>query len=177
MKRLYTPIILLIAGAIFGVLSAQNMMETENVATNGASGWVEIQAASEGFKAFYTAGHFLRQGEVPPPKGSRFFVRSADDDGNGLRGDCLVNVEGKMPDARWWMLNASSGALRSSLDAGQAVRETNGETNVALSTTPTPGNWIIPPRNGAYELQLVIHGLNDGAGQTLTLPRVKRLWC
>jgi hypothetical protein len=177
MKRLIMPIVLLLFGAIAGLVSARQMMAIENISTNTIDGWREIKAADDSMKAFYTTAHFLRLGEVPPPKDTRFFVRDMDDDANELRGDCLVTVEGQMPVARWWMLNASSGTLRSSMDAGQVVRETNGDVIVSFATTPAAGNWIVPPRNGAYELQLVVHGLNTAPSAAIKLPRVKRLWC
>jgi hypothetical protein len=177
LKRLTMPIVLLLIGAIAGLVSARQMMATESIAAGTTSGWIEILSEDDSFNAFYTTAHFLQRGEVPPPRGARFFMRTVDDDGNELRGDCLVSVEGKMPNARWWMLNAASGAQRSSMDAGQVVRETNGDMIVAFAVTPTPGNWVVPPYNGAYELQLVIHGLNEGRGSVLALPRVKRLWC
>jgi hypothetical protein len=49
---------------------------------------------------------------------------------------------------------------------------------VSLSVSPVPGNWLVPPSSGAYELQLVLLGLTDDvAGATPLLPHVKRLWC
>jgi hypothetical protein len=178
MKRFITPLVMLTAGAILGVLSAQYMMETRNVALETQTGgWTEIRADLGDLQSMYAAAHFLRAGAVPPPKGSRYFVRSEDDDGNSLRGDCLVTIEGTMPATRWWLINAKSGTRRATLDASQAVREANGDTVLSISASPAPGNWLIPPRNGGYELQLVLHGLSDAPATSLKLPRVKRLWC
>jgi hypothetical protein len=177
MMRAVFPLLLLGLGLVLGLLSAQYMMETASGAIPVAqSGWNEIRIEKSRWKSIYLVGHFLRRGQVPPPRGTRFFARGLDDDGNSLRGDCMVSVEGKLPDSRWWFVSAATGSNRTTLDAGQAVRETNGETNIALSVAPVPGNWLVPPGGGAYELQLVLLGVSDEA-EAPALPRVKRLWC
>jgi hypothetical protein len=172
------PSIMLASALVLGVLSAQYMMDNATSAARGAaSQWTEINLAPDTLSATYLAGHFMRRGQVPPPKGSRMFVRRLDDDGNSLRGDCVVTVAGKFPESRSWFLAASSGADRTTLDVAQTVTETSGETAVSVSTTPVPGNWLIPPRNGSYEMQLLLLGTDAPSGPGLNLPRVKRLWC
>jgi hypothetical protein len=179
MMRAVFPLLLLGLGLLLGTLSAQHMMETASGATPVAqSGWSEIRIEKSNWQSIYLVGHFLRRGQVPPPKGTRFFVRSFDDDGNSLRGDCLVSVEGKIPTSRWWFVSAAAGSGRTTFDAAQAVRETSGDTNIGLSVSPVPGNWLVPPGNGAYELQLVLLGVDNAVDASPpVLPRVKRLWC
>jgi hypothetical protein len=177
MMRAVYPLVMLALGLVLGTLSAQHMMETASGATPIAkTGWNEIRIAKDRWQSIYLVGHFLRRGQVPPPKGTRFFVRSFDDDGNSLRGDCLVTVEGKIPESRWWFVSAASGSARATLDAAQAIRETTGDTNISLSVSPVPGNWLVPPASGSYELQLVLLGVDDTT-EAPALPRVKRLWC
>lgn len=176
MNRLIVPFSLLVAGIALGLLSAQYLMENASVAAPVAnSEWNEIQIGAESLQSSYLAGHFLRRGQVPPLKGSRFFVRSVDDDGNRLRGGCVVTLEGRIPPARWWFVSASSASGRATLDAAQAIRESNGEVAVSISLTPVAGNWIIPTDGNSYELQLVLLGADDAA--IVDLPSVKRLWC
>jgi hypothetical protein len=179
MNRAIIPLIMLVVGLGLGLLSAQYMMEKASVASPVAnSGWKEIRVGTGDLNATYLAGHFLRRGQLPPPKGSRFYVRTNDDEGNSLRGDCLVVLDGAFPVSRWWFVSASSGAGRTSFDASQAVREVAGETVVSLSASPAPGNWLAPPSGGSYELQLVLFGMTDDAsGSTPSLPRVKRQGC
>ena len=179
MNRAIIPLIMLAAGLGLGLLSAQYMMENASGATPVSNtGWIEIRAGNQDLQSTYLAGHFLRRGQFPPPKGTRFFARTEDDDGNRLRGDCVVTMEGAFPIARWWFVSASSGSSRTALDASDAIRETSGETAVSVSVSPVPGNWLVPPTSGDYELQLVLLGVSDDvAGVAPTLPRVKRLWC
>jgi hypothetical protein len=179
MKRSMMPLAMLAAGLGLGLLSGNYMLQITNTATPvGSSGWNELRIDGDDLRSTYMTGHFLVQGQVPPPKGARFLTRSVDDDGQSLRGDCVVSVEGKIPAGRWWFVGAESGRLRNTIDASQAVRETSGDVSIAVSTSPTPGNWLVPPNGGSYELQLVLLGVDNteplAAG---LLPRVRRLWC
>ena len=179
MKRFAIPLVMLAFGLGFGLLSARYMMENASGAVPVSdSGWKEIRSDGQDVSSTYLAGHFLTRGQLPPPKGTRFYVRSEDDDGNSLRGDCLVTIEGVIPGARWWFVSAASGDGRRAIDVSQVVREASGETSLSLSTYPVPGNWMVPPGAGGYELQLVLLGMGEDAGGIPpALPRVKRLWC
>jgi hypothetical protein len=179
MQRVLFPALLLCAGLALGLLSARYLIGAESVAKPiAASGWRELSLPEDGLAATYVAAHFLQRGSVPPPRGVRLFTRTVDDDGNSLRGDCVVKLEGAVPPARWWFVAAQSGDARRMLDAGQAVREANGEVGISISTLPTPGNWLIPAGGGAYELQLVLISPTDVADAAAPpLPGVKRLWC
>lgn len=176
MKRFVAPLVLLLTGLILGVLSAQYMMENASVAAPIAnSKWKEIRVGGEDLKSSYLAGHFLRRGQVPPPKGTRFYVRNTDDEGNSLRGDCVVTLEGRMPASRWWFVSSASSSGRKTLDAAQAIREGSGEVTISISVSPVAGNWLVPADGGNYDLQLVLLGVDDDTPPVL--PSVKRLWC
>lgn len=179
MRRFFITSLMLLAGLSFGLLSARYMMENMSMAAPVAgSKWTEVKPDGDDLNSLYLAGHFLRRGEVPPLKGSRFFVRQLDDDGNILRGDCVVTLEGKMPDARWWFVSTDVRSTRTALDAGEAVREASGNYTISISTNPVPGNWLVPPTTSAYALTLVLLDAVTGADATApTLPTVKRLWC
>jgi hypothetical protein len=170
---------MLLAGLSFGLLSARYMMENISVASPMAGGkWMEVKPDGDSLNSLYLSGHFLRRGEVPPIKGSRFFVRELDDEGNSLRGDCVVNFEGKMPDARWWFVSADVAGIRTALDAGEAVREASGNYAISISDSPVPGNWLVPPTKGTYAITLVLlDAATPASGTAMTLPSVKRMWC
>jgi hypothetical protein len=176
MLRVILNLCVLAAGLAFGLLSARFMMDTVSTGANADTGkWTEINLAGDSLNSTYLAGHFLRRGQVPPPNGVRFFVRDSDDDGNRLRGDCVTLMEGEIPSSRWWFVSADDGAARNGLDAGQVVREGDGQINISISTAPVPGNWLVPPSAGRFQVQLVLQGVL--AEQPLKLPGVKRLWC
>jgi hypothetical protein len=179
MQKFFIAVAMLVAGLSFGLLSARHMMETASGAAPLDGGkWAEIKPEGDDLNSLYLAGHFLRRGEVPPLKGSRFFVRQVDDDGNTLRGDCVVSLDGKIPDARWWFVSANIKGARTALDAGEAVREASGEYTISISENPVPGNWLVPPSGGSYELSLVLlDAVAETTTDTIKLPIVKRLWC
>jgi hypothetical protein len=178
MMRFLTPPVLLLAGAVLGLLSAAQMMENASISKPvGTSKWTEVNAESDDLSGLYRAGHFLKRGQLPPPKGARFFVRSVDDEGNSLRGDCVVTIEGKVPAARWWFLNSSSLTVSTGIDASEVVREANGTFNISVSSNPVSGNWFIPATGGTYDLQFVLLSISDEDFATTALPAVKRLSC
>lgn len=179
MRKLLITCLMLLAGLGFGLLSARYMMENMSMAVPVGSGnWTEIKPDSDDLNGLYLSGHFLRRGEVPPLKGSRFFVRQVDDEGNTLRGDCVVAIEGKTPDARWWFVSADAGGTRKALDAGEVVREASGNFTISISDNPVPGNWLVPPTTGAYSISLVwLDTATDGTAASMAMPAVKRLWC
>lgn len=179
MRRFFITSLMLLAGLSFGLLSARYMMENLSAAVPIAGGkWMEIIPDGDDLNSLYLSGHFLRRGEVPPLKGSRFFVRKLDDEGNTLRGDCVVAFEGKMPDARWWFVSADTKNKRTALDAGEAVREASGSYTISIADNPVPGNWLVPPTTGTYVITLVLLDAVTDANATIpALPTVKRLWC
>jgi hypothetical protein len=109
-----------------------------------------------------------------PPKSVLYFVRNVDDDGNSLRSDCIVTVEGPAIPARWWAL--SSGDQRGAvLSAGEAVLDSKGQLKATISRHPSPGNWIVPPDSSSYTLSYILSEPSKAA--EIDLPHVKRIGC
>lgn len=179
MKKLSTIVIAIIAGLLLGLASAQTMMQRAQQQQNGEIGnWRSVHINADSASGLYAASAFLSKGQLPPPQGVRYYKRLTDDEGNSLRGGCVVAVEGKMPDSRWWFLKLESGRGIASLDAGSAVREPDGTLLVSISQSPSPGNWLKAPDESSYQLSLVVfESPGKAAGQPQPLPTVKRLWC
>ena len=177
--RKYTVIAaLLTAGVSLGWLSARFMMQ--NAAGAGSTtdgGWAEITLTNDNLRSTYESGYYLWQGKVPPPHHVRLFRRAKDDEGNTLRGDCAIQIEGTIPEARWWVVNTDGASPSGSVSAGTAIREANGDVAITVSQSPVPGNWIKPGAASSYTLQLVLQNASAPTGQKLVLPAVKRLWC
>jgi hypothetical protein len=168
----------ILVGLGLGVYSGMQALEStglEKVSGNG--GWQEWRLGENDRSLPYALGHFLSAGQVPPPRDARYFVRSLDDDGNALTGDCVFKIEGPEIASRWWSLRAGENAT-SILTAGQALVSDMGQLNVMLSPHPMPGNWILPPSSTRYTLTYVINQpapSKNGAG--LILPSVKKAGC
>lgn len=179
MRKLGALVIAIFVGLAFGWLSAKHMLGRVALAAPVAnSGWNEIRIGGDSLSTLYRTGHFLARGQVPPPADVRMFTRDTDDEGNTLRGDCVVLVAGKLAASRWWFVGAENAGGIATLSAGHVVREADGEVNVSISRRPTAGNWLVPLSDGSYVLQFIVHdAADDGAELALHLPTVKRLWC
>jgi hypothetical protein len=179
MKKLVAALVSIIVGLVLGLVSAQTMMQRAADAQEGSVGnWHKVQIAADSSSGFYAASSFLRRGQLPPPRGARFYTRTLDDDGNALRGGCVVSIEGKMPDVRWWSIKVQASSGDASLDAAGALREADGLLVVSVSHAPSSGNWLMAPDDGAYALNLVIFDPAQPAkGAAPPLPAIKRLWC
>lgn len=178
MHRFSALFFAVLAGLSFGWLSVRQMMDLPaRASTDGKTGaWHEVAPAGDSFAAFYTMAHFLSRGQVPPPADVRLFVREKDDDGNALRGECLVTLHGRLPPARWWFVSSErDGEAPLRLDAGHAILDPDGAITVNLARAPAPGNWIALESDGAYTLELVLH--EPATGTMPPLPSVKRGGC
>ena len=165
----------LIAGFI-SAISALNTFGLKSVAATPA--WSEWQLAGNDAVLVYTLGHFLNDGQLPPPKSARSFERNSDDGGNSLRADCVYVVQGKVTPSRWWTMSvaqAGKAAPRSELTAGEAVVSQDGSLKVTISAHPMPGNWIIPPESGSVSLHYIIN--EAPAGQIMPLPTITKMGC
>jgi hypothetical protein len=179
MKKPVAAIVSIIAGIVLGLVSAQTMMRRAADAQEGSVGnWHSVRIDADSSSGFYAASSFLKMGQLPPPRGARFYTRNLDDDGNALRGGCVVSVEGKMPEVRWWSLKAQTSSGTASLDAGESLREFDGSLVISISRAPSSGNWLKTPNDGVYDLNLVIFDpVQPSKEASPPLPAVKRLWC
>ncbi len=179
MGRLSFPAIALLAGVLLGVISAMNALSSVGLKpVTTTSKWSEWQLSGGNATLIYSLGHFLGDGQLPPPKSARYFVRSTDEDGNSLRVDCVYVVEGKVTPARWWTMSvAPAGTLapRSELSAGEAVLSQDSNLKVTISARPASGNWIVPAERGGLSLHFIV---NEAVlGQDISLPTITKSGC
>ncbi len=152
----------LLIGGIAGVVSATVALNSIGLSDARLSSWRSWSLEDDSLARPYALGHFLAQGQLPPSNASQQFVRMVDDTGRGLGGTCVIVIKGTLPAARWWTIAATSvnGSIanpRSVLSAAHAMREANGQLIVHISRDPSPGNWLMPPGNGAYVISLTLH--------------------
>jgi hypothetical protein len=179
MQKFVAAAIAIFAGLVLGLVSAQTMMQRAADAQEGSVGnWNSVRIANDTSSGFYAASGFLRKGQLPPPRGARFYTRNLDDDGNALRGGCVVSIEGKMPEVRWWSVKIETASGIAALDAGDALREADGTLIISISKAPSSGNWLKAPDEGTYTLNLVMFDpAKPSKDASPALPLVKRLWC
>jgi hypothetical protein len=165
-------------GLVIGLGSAMQALNGTGLqAVKSGNGWQAWRLSSNDRFLPYSLGHFLNNGELPPPKSAFYYVRSTDDDGNALRGDCVFKVEGPALASRWWSLSA--GVERAAvLSAGEAVLDSKSNLKVIISRHPQPGNWIVPSGNGRYTLTYILSEPTRATDTTvLQLPYVKKVGC
>ncbi len=168
-----------VVGAALGLASAVYSLDgfgLKAVAEN--TGWQEWSLSPGDRLQPYGLGHFLSSGKVPTPSSTRYFVRSLDDDGNSLRGECIVLVSGPTIASRWWSISAGDAGdvtAEAVLSAGQAMLEPDGNLKVGISRQPIAGNWLKPDTSGNYTLVYVVSEPDKGVD--IKLPTVKKGGC
>lgn len=179
MSRVSFSAVVLLAGVLLGVISEINALGSVGLKpVTPASKWNEWQLNSANTTLVYSLGHFLSDGQLPPPKSVRYFVRSLDEDGNSLRVDCVYVVEGKVTPARWWTMSvapAGTAAPRSELSAGEAVLSQDKNLKMTISAHPAPGNWIVPADNGSLSLRFIVN--EPVLGEDIILPTITKSGC
>jgi hypothetical protein len=153
----------LMAGVILGIGSAYYAFSAAGVAeVPGQAGWQQRNLVAQSSALPYALGHYLAEGQLPPPQSVLDLTRGTSSDGAVLRGDCMVTLDGEIPSARWWTLAAINKdglatGPRAVLSASSAVLESDGRIVVHVSTEPQSGNWIAPASGGTYALALTLH--------------------
>jgi hypothetical protein len=153
----------LIAGAGGGLATAVVALNSVGLSGNSdPANWQRWNLAEDSLSLPYALGHFLTAGQVPPTNASKQYVRRTDNTGKGLNASCTAVVAGVIPATRWWTLaatanNGTTTSKRGVLNAGQAVVDANGQLHVRIGREPMPGNWLVPPSNGAFMLVLTLH--------------------
>lgn len=169
----------LLIGLVVGIMSAINALGAMGLKPVADSPrWSQWRLDEKDSLLVYSLGHFLSQGQLPPQKSAQYFVRTLDEDGNGLRADCVYIVEGKVTPARWWTMTVAPpgvSAPHSELTAGEAVTGQDGTIRASISANPKPGNWIAPADSSALSLRYVINEAVQG--QDIDLPTVTKSGC
>ncbi|MDE2444894.1 MAG: DUF1214 domain-containing protein [Alphaproteobacteria bacterium] len=179
MGRTTNSTLALFVGAVLGIITALHGLGNFGLKpVPGASRWAQWQVGGNDTFQIYALGHFLSEGQLPPPKSSASYLRSVDDEGNSLRADCIYFVDGTLPPSRWWSMTVADGRgsePRSELTAGEAITSQSGELRVTISARPMPGNWIMPPNSSNLTLSFVV---NEAVpGYDIALPAIKKASC
>jgi hypothetical protein len=177
MRKLTFATAIVIAGAVFGLLTAIHQMSVAGFYAVAASpGWLAWQPEAQSFWQVYAAQRFMAEGSLPPPKTVRLYLRSADDDGNRLRADCDYSFSGPAIKSRWWTIASLSNTGAPVVDvlaAGAALVRQDNVIEVNLSRLPQGGNWLKVPDSGNYIVKIVVNDATD----SVQLPGIKKLGC
>jgi hypothetical protein len=116
-----------------------------------------------------------------------YYTAADDSEGNALNGNCVYQVEGRDPPARWWSITAygaddfliPNDADRYSVSMSSVARRADGTFLVTLSQGQAESNWI-PVAAGRFDLTIRLYNpqaaavADPGHG---TLPTIKKAIC
>lgn len=105
------------------------------------------------------------------------FIATRDRDGAPLRLECNYRLEGLTPNARFWTLYADGSALPPAgatdfrppaLNSRLIVRQPDNSFAIAVSASPSPGNWLAVSGSGPMALVLTIYDASMSADADLS---------
>ncbi len=162
MKGILDGSIFLVAGALAGLASAIAVIEFYSATpVEPGSPWRSWDVSPDSNVRPYALDHFLMAGRFPPAAGQmREFSAHATSEGV-LSGTCNYLLTAKQAPSLWWTLavfsSESSGPAHNTvLTADTAVTESDGSLRVAVSRSPSTGNWIRPPSASGFTILYTI---------------------
>jgi hypothetical protein len=179
-----------LGGAALGLYSAFWIIESEQPFGRQQAGpWsVWPQIGSRDIDP-YTRAVLARTGEIPLAAGEGLaFEARLDSAGRPLDRNCIYEITGTTPSARYWTLSIYGSGHDSAVPDRQATTSsaiTRGETggySLTVSPVAQPGNWLKPPSDDA-RFEIIMRFYDTPASGTLTrfseemMPRITRTGC
>jgi len=109
----------------------------------------------------YARAILARNGDIPLAIGEGLaFHTETDDFGRRLDSACLYTIGGMTPPARYWTIALydrqgrldPSPTARSHTTSARILRDEAGRMQIAISRDPQPGNWLIAPASGPFQI-------------------------
>lgn len=183
-----------LGGAALGLYSAYWTLEREMLFGGQQAGpWTVWPQIGTRDIDPYARAVLARTGEIPLAAGEGLaFEARVDDSGRPLQGNCIYEIVGATPSARYWTLAlyghggeaAPMGPQRgrSATTSAAITRDEDGDYTITISPVPQPGNWLQPsPGNGRFDV--IMRFYDTPASGTLTrfsaemMPAITRREC
>lgn len=116
------------------------------------------------------------------------FVAHTDDDGQTLRASCNYSIEGVVPSASFWTLeatdlegrNIAASADLMALHSERIARRGDGEISIGIGPSLAQGNWLpITPGNG-FQIKLTLYDALIFSGRDTAIdemPTIRTMAC
>ena len=183
-------LVLIGLACLVGVLSANYVVQGRAGLVNQTSGqWGWWPNAGSTAIDPYTRFHFLAQHRLPMSKFETFEVEAKlDKQGRPLDADCVYQLSGRIPDARWWSLASyvadgdnGGAAPEFSMSAHDVVSENDGSVVITISKQIRAGNWMKPVGSDEFTLLLRLYNpansLGSAAALSSEMPSIIRQGC
>ena len=183
-------IILIIAGAIIGFLSA-TMAISQRAASSvepRAGIWHDIVNTADENIDPYLRASYASLGWLLPAQGEDQLIEAAtDSSGSALDGDCRYLLSGKLPKVRWWQIavvgNDDEGADNDprarpdAISSERMIAEADGSYRLAVSRGVAAGNWISPGNRDEFRLVMTLRREDPAVAGDVEPPAVARVSC
>ena len=183
-------VILIIAGAIIGFLSA-TMAISERAASSvepKTGIWRDIANGADENIDPYLRASYASLGWLLPAQGEdQLLEASTDSNASALDGDCRYLISGNTPQARWWQIavvgNDDEGAdndTRARPDAISSesmIAEADGQYRLSVSRKAVSGNWISPGNRDDFRLVMTLRREDPAKAGDAVPPTVARIAC
>ena len=138
----------------------------------------------------YSRARFARRGGIPLGRAEGIvFTARRDSTGAGLQRECIYEIGGPMPAARFWTLLAADdegeplpplARQRPALHSRMLLREADNGFTITVSGRPSPGNWLAIGGEGPMQLVLTLFDTPVASAarvEELVLPAIRRVEC
>ncbi len=182
--------IVILLAAFIGVSSANYVVQGHAGLFNQTKGeWIWWPSAGSSATDPYTRFYFKSQNRLPLSRFETLEVEARSDSaGRALSAQCIYQLSGRFPQARWWSLASfdtgdHSGQISfdESLGSHEVMLENDGTVNITIAREIQPGNWIMSSGDDEFSLLLRIYNPvnNFGGGAALgsELPSIVRKVC
>ena len=116
-----------------------------------------------------------------------YYTAATDSDGEALRGNCIYQLEGRDPPARWWSITAygaddfliPNAAERYSVSMNSVARRADGSFTATLSKGQGGANWI-PVADGPFNVSIRLYNPQDAVAADpvhVALPAIRKASC
>lgn len=173
------------AASVWFALSA-----SEGIGAVVISGWTAFPDVGTPNADTYSKARFAREGGLALGRAEGItFVASRDTSGDPLRRECIYQIEGEIPSARFWTLYAADSqrvvlppTVRRipALHSQEMLRTVDGAIRVTASVHPAPGNWLGLSGSGPMQFVLTLYDTPAATSSRvfeISLPQVLKVGC
>ena len=177
-------------GTAAGLLITAATIRSDAIGTVRVGAWRVFTDAGTPAVNPYLRARAARLGDIPLAAAQGLTATARHDDaGQALDGRCRYRLNGPVPPAQFWTLEATdltghpfdNAAARHGFTATDVLRSADGRFTIDLSPDARPGNWLPLPGAGRFMLVLRLYdtGLTSGgaAAKSASWPTVEALGC
>jgi len=166
-RELFILVIVLLSGAVAGLLSARWAADYPPLSGAVQAGpWRAWPDAGVSDAMPHARLRYYMDDALPPSPVDRLeLLAETDDDGKAFSADCVYELKGRMLPVRTWVLSLhqvgrADGVASAVLHAEDVIHQPGGTLLVRLARRAQAGNWLPLPDEGRIRLVLQLFGIS-----------------